>query len=166
MAEREVLVDKERLTYEGLFSMADLYSLIDEYFEEKGYDKREKKNIERVTPEGKNIEIWLEPWKKITDYAKSVISLRILVADLKEVEVEKEGVKIKVNQGNVQMVFDVFLETDYENLWESKPMFFFLRTLVDKYIYRDYTNRNKGEAVNDMRTLLYQIRSYLNLFRH
>ena len=66
MSEREILVDKRRMTYEGLFSVADLYSLIDEYFEEKGYDKHEKKNIERVTPNGKDIEIEVEPWKKIT----------------------------------------------------------------------------------------------------
>ena len=45
MAERETLIDNYRVIYEGLFSVKDLYSLIDEYFEEKGYDRREKKNI-------------------------------------------------------------------------------------------------------------------------
>ena len=90
MAEREVLVDKMRMTYEGLFSILDIYKLMDEWFEEKGYDKREAKNIESVFPEGKYVEIVVEPWKKLTEYAKSVIKVRMIFSDIKEVEVEKE----------------------------------------------------------------------------
>src|SRR3989338_6822438 len=127
MAERETLIDNYRVIYEGLFSVGDLYSLIDEYFEEKGYDKREKKNIERVSKEGKFIEIELEPWKKITDYAMSSIRVRMQMHDVKEVEVEKDGVKIKLNQGKVNIVISAYMTTDYENKWEAKPMFFFFR---------------------------------------
>ena len=48
MSEREVLVDKMRLTYEGIFSILEVYKIMDEWFEEKGYDKREVKNIESI----------------------------------------------------------------------------------------------------------------------
>ncbi|MBS3142014.1 hypothetical protein J4464_01365 [Candidatus Woesearchaeota archaeon] len=166
MSEREILVDKRRMTYEGLFSVADLYSLIDEYFEEKGYDKHEKKNIERVTPNGKDIEIEVEPWKKITDYAQSIIRVRILMTGIKEVEVEKDGVKIKLNQGKVQLIFDAIFETDYEHRWEAKPVFHFVRTIVDRYLYKTYTNQYKGEVMNDFNMLVYQIKAFLNLYRH
>ena len=165
MAERETLVDNYRLQYEGLFSVIDLYTMIDEYFEEKGYDKREKKNIERVTPEGKFIEIELEPYKKITDYAKSTIKVRLQMKDIKEVVVEKDGVKVKLNQGSIHLVFSCFLETDYEGKWETKPMFYFLRVLYDKFIYSSYTSQYKGEVVNDFNLLISQIRSFLNLYR-
>ena len=69
MAERETLIDNYRIQYEGLFSAVDLYTMIDEYFEERGYDKVEKKNIERVSKEGKFIEVEMQPFKRITDYA-------------------------------------------------------------------------------------------------
>jgi len=165
MSERDTVVNKFRLTYSGLFSVLDFYTMIDEYFEDKGYDKREKKNAERVTPEGKYIELHLEPWKKITDYAKSVIAVRIVMTDIKEVEVEKEGVKIKLNQGNIQMVFDAYLETDYEHRWEMKPMFFFLRTIFDKFVFKSYTVSFKNEIKADVDHLIVMIRSFLNLYR-
>ena len=39
MAEREVIVDKARLVYEGLFDVNELYKLLDKYLRDKGYDK-------------------------------------------------------------------------------------------------------------------------------
>jgi len=165
MAERETLVDNYRIQYEGLLSVVDLYTMIDEYFEEKGYDKREKKNIERVSPEGKFIEIELEPYKKITDYAKSSIKVRLQMKNIKEIEVERDGVKVRLNQGSVNIVFSCYLETDYEHKWETKPMFYFMRVLYDKFIYASYTSQYKGEVVNDFNQLISQIKSFLNLYR-
>ena len=165
MPEREVVVDKLRLTYEGLFSVAELYKMIDEWFRWKGYDKRENKNIEIVKPEGKFIEIELEPWKKVTDYAKNVIKIRIQMHDIKEVEVEKDHTKLKLNQGKVQFVFDAFLETDYEARWEGKPIFYFLRTIFDKYFYRPFTAGFERGVKEDLMHLHSQIKAFLNLYK-
>jgi len=166
MSEREVVVDKMRLTYEGLFDVTELYKLIDRFLKEKGYDKRERKNIERVTPEGKFIEIEIEPWKKITDYAMNIIKLRMIMTDVKEVEIEKDNVKMKLNQGKIQMVFDGYIETDYENRWESKPLFFFLRTLFDKYFFKPYTSGFQKNVIDDINHLHLEIKSFLNLYRY
>lgn len=165
MAERETLIDNYRIHYEGLFSVIDLYTLIDEYFEEKGYDKREKKNIERVTKSGKFIEIELEPWKKTTDYAQSSIRVRLQMKEVKEVEIEKDGVKVKLNKGDVSITMSAFLTTDYEHKWESKPMFFFLRTIFEKFVFGSYTAQYKAEIMNDFNLLTSQIKSFLNLYK-
>ena len=53
MAETRIVIDKLRIQYEGLFSVAELYQLIDNWLREKGYDKMERKNVEKVTPKGK-----------------------------------------------------------------------------------------------------------------
>ncbi len=165
MAEREVMLDKLRLTYEGLFSVAELYTMIDEWFREKGYDKRENKNIEVVDPDGKSIEIVIEPWKKVTDYAKNVIKIRIVMTHIKDVEVEKDGTKIKLNQGKVQFVFDAFLETDYESRWEGKPIFYFIRTVFDKYFYKPFTAGFQMGVKADTMDLHQRIKSFLNLYK-
>jgi hypothetical protein len=165
MSEREVIVDKVRLSYEGLFSVADFYKMIDEFFEEKNYDKRELKNIERVSPEGKYIEIELLPWKKVSDYAKNEIRVRMMMSNIKDVEVEKDGVKVKLNQGNLQIVFDAYLTTDYENRWESKPYFFFLRTIFDKYLYRPFQSGFQQGVKSDFVELRDRIKAFLNLYR-
>lgn len=166
MAERKIIVDKLRLTYEGLFSVSELFKLIDIYFREKGYDKRERLNHEKVTPEGKLIILEIQPWKKYTDYVKSEIKIRIVMSNIKEVEVEREGVKIKLNQGKVQIVFDGHLTTDYENRWESKPFFYFLRTIFDKYIYRIYTDKYEGHVIEDVNQIHDRIKGFLNLYRY
>jgi len=165
MPEREVVVDKLRLTYEGLFSVAELYNMIDEWFRWKGYDKRENKNIEIVKPEGKYIEIELEPWKKVTDYAKNVIKIKIQMFDIKEVEVEKDKTKLKLNQGRVHFVFDGYLETDYESRWEGKPIFYFIRTIFDKYFYRPFTAGFERGVKEDVMHLHSQVKAFLNLYK-
>ncbi|MAG08111.1 hypothetical protein CMO89_01455 [Candidatus Woesearchaeota archaeon] len=166
MAERTIVVDHMRLTYEGLFDVNELYKTIDEWLRSKGYDKKEVKNMEKTTAEGKYIELVLEPWKKITTYAKNVIRMRIIMSDIKEVEVEKEKAKIKLNQGKVQIVFDGFFETDYENRWETKPIYYFFRTIFNKYFYGFYTDAYKKNILGDVNHLHSIIKSFLNLYRY
>jgi len=165
LVEREIVVDKLRLAYEGLFSAKELYNLIDGWFFEKGYDKRENRNTEIVRPEGKYIEIELEPWKKVTDYARNVIKVRIIIEDLKEVVVEKDHHKVKLNHGKLKFVFDAYLDTDYENKWEGKPVFYFLRTIFDKYIYKPFTIGFETGVKDDLNQLHTQIKAFLNLYR-
>lgn len=166
MVEREIIVDRLRLVYEGLFSVPELYKLIDEWFRMKGYDKREKKNTEVVRPEGKYIEIEIEPWKKVTDYAKNVIKIRLIMSDITDVEVEKDNLKVKLNKGKVSLVFDAYLETDYEHRWEGSPLFYFIRTLFDKYFYKPFTAGFETGVKEDLMTLHNTIKSFLNLYRY
>jgi len=166
MPEREVVIDKLRLTYEGIFSMLELYKMIDEWFRWKGYDKRENKNIEIVKPEGKYIELEIEPWKKVTDYAKNIIKIKIQVTNLKEVEVEKDHTKMKMNHGRIQLVFDGYLETDYDSRWEGKPIFYFIRTVFDKYFYKPFTTGFQKGVKEDLMHLHGQIKAFLNLYKY
>ncbi|MCB9358451.1 hypothetical protein H6503_00825 [Candidatus Woesearchaeota archaeon] len=167
-AYRTYLVDKHRMNYEGLFVVQDLYKLIDEYYEEKGYDKREFKNAEIVRDDGvRFIEIIFEPWKKITDYAKSVVKLRMLMENVKDVEIEKDGVKVNAHHGQLSFVFDVYVDTDYEERWGgkwgNKAIYAFIRLLFDKYFFKRYTQQYFAEALDDYKLLQYQIKSYLNM---
>ncbi len=166
MAEREIVVDKQRLSYEGLFNVLDLYNLINEWLEEKGYDKREIQNFENVSPQGKYIELLMQPWKKITDYAKIEIRMRIIMSEVKEVDIEKDGARVRLNQGKVQMVFDAMLTTDYENRWEGKPVYFLTRELFNKYFYKPFHDWDIHVVKGDYNQLISLIKSYLNLYRY
>jgi len=165
MSEKKLVVDQLKLTYSGLFDFYGLYHMIDGFFYEEGYDRMEKKNYEQVLPSGKDIELDMRPWKKQTDYAKSIIQIRIIVTELKDVEIEKEGVKHKINQGNILIIINSFLDTDYENRWESSPLFYFLRTIMDKYIFRHYTDLTEKKLIEDTKHIHDLIKSYLNLYK-
>ena len=166
MSEKRLIIDQLRLNYSGIFNLGELFRMVDEWFYEKGYDRWEKKNEETVTETGKRIEIELRPWKKITDYAKNEIRLRMFVDNMTDIEADKDGKKTKMNKGDIQMIFDAFLETDYENRWESKPVYYFLRTIIDKYMFRVYTGKFTGNLAADTKDLHQRIKSFLNLYKY
>ena len=166
MSERRLIIDQLKLTYEGLFDLNGLYRTIDAWFYEKGYDKFEKKNYEQVLPSGKDIDIELEPWKKTSTYFRNTVRIRMRFTQVKDIEIEKQGVKIKVQQGKIMMIFDAFLDSDYENQWENKPMLFFIRTLFDKYVFRGYFKKYENWLINDVYQIHGRIQQFLNMYRY
>lgn len=164
--EKKLVVRDMVLKYDGLFSVKDLYKIIDDWLKENFYDKVEKENIEYVTPEGKYIEMRLEPFRIATDYVQYRIFMKIIMRNVKEVEVEIDKKKHKLNKGEVRIKFDAYLETDFTGRWEQKPVLFFIRTLIDKYIYRLYTERFENAVEKDVTGLHTAIKSFLNLYRY
>ena len=165
MAEKTTIVEKEAIRYDGLFSVKDLYKLIDDWVNEKGYMPVESFIEETVEKEGKVITVKLEPFKKLTDYAKAVIKIDIMISDCKEVEVKKEGKTQKLNKGNVLIEIKSLLETDYEHRWEMKPWLYVLRTIFEKYIYTPFLSGFKGAIREDTDHLKDQIKAFLNLYK-
>lgn len=166
MSELRLIVDHEKLNYEGFFNVTELYQLIDNFFREKGFDKREVRNEEHMRPEGKYIMIELMPWKKITDYVKHVIRVEIKMFGVTEVEVERDKHKLRLNKGRINIIFDGYLETDYEHRWEQRPMFFFLRTVFDKFVYKIYTQEAIGQLTATTYELRDIIKGFLNLYKY
>ncbi|MBU0979883.1 MAG: hypothetical protein KJ709_03690 [Nanoarchaeota archaeon] len=166
MVERRIIVDGMKLSYTGLFNAAELYKLVDYYFRERAYTKHELKNDEIVLPSGKQIALVKEPYRKITDYAKYVIRVTINMDEVKEVAVEKDGAKVKLNQGSVEMTFDGFLELDYEHRWEKKPLFYFLRAFFDQFVYKVHTERFEQGLQEEVGDLHAQVKGFLNLYRY
>ncbi len=166
MPEQRLIIDHLRLGYEGIFNITELYQLIDQFFKEKGFDKKELRNVEMVKPDGKYIEIELMPWKKITDYARHIIRVEMKLFNVKEVEIERDGRKVRMNTGRVNFVIDAYLQTDWESKWETRPLYFFIRTMVDKFIYKSYTNLYEGLLVETTNQLYSLLKSFLNLYRY
>jgi len=165
MSEQMPVVQKRVIKYSGLFSAQDLYRTINEWLKDKGYDRREIKNEEHVKQSGKFIDIDMMPFKKMSDYAKSVIRLQIIMRDLKEVEVDIDGHKVLLNQGEVEIIIDSYLETDYEGRWEQTPFYFFMRTVYDKFLYRNYTQHFENLVASDTADIEAVIKSFLNMYR-
>ena len=166
MSEKKLVVDQMKLNYEGIFDLNGMYRTIDAWFYEKGYDKYEKKNYEQVLPTGKDIEIELLQWKKTTTYFKNIQRIRMRFTNVKNVMVEKQGVKLKLQQGQIMMIFDVYLESDYEGRWEARPFLYFLRTVFDKYVFRQYAKKYERWAINDFHQLHGRIQQFLNTYRY
>ena len=166
MTERTLVVDQLKFNYQGLFSASELYKLIDGWFYEKGWDKNEFMNEELVTPAGRTMRIVLEPWKTITDYFKLIIQVKINIHDLKDVEIEKDNKKIKINQGEIHIIFNGYVLSDRQGMWSSKPIWWFLNIIFNKYFFKDNFGRAERWVLSDVDDLYQKVKSFLNVYKY
>ncbi|MCF7900879.1 hypothetical protein K9L67_01500 [Candidatus Woesearchaeota archaeon] len=165
MVEVKAIRFGDSFKYKGLINCKELYKIIDSWLKQNGYDKIEIWNFEEIYEDGKQITLKLQPYKKISDYAKIEIRLNMVLSKMKDVVVTKDKVKIKVQKGEGSFKFDVFLTTDYEGSWESKPLYYFLKTIAEKFLYRGLIDRYEDIAHKDADALKREIKSFLNMER-
>jgi len=166
MAERTLVVDHLKFSYEGLFNAGELYAITSSFFFEKNYDWHEKLNQEMITPSGKQIYIILDPWKNISDYYKLSTNIKIIMTDLKEVEVEHEGQMLKLTQGQLKITFDGYVVSDRKGKWSERPIYWFLSIIMEKYFYRNHLEKFETWIKSDIEDLMYKIKAYLNVYKN
>ena len=166
MGHLKMVVDHEKIEYSGPFNANDLFRMIDNFVFERGFDKRQDKDFEHSTPTGKFIEWQVSPWKKITDYIRYMIKVRVLCYDLLKTNVVANSKKTKVDSGRIIIVIDAFMEYDYDNYWDDKPFLFFLRTIYDYFVYKAYTERFEQRLVHDVNHLHHNIEKFFNMYSH
>ncbi len=166
MVERRIVADTLRLNYQGILVVDDFYKEVNSWLTQRGYDRFLKSSAERVKKDSRQIEIEMEPWKKINEYTKTVLHLRFLFTEIKDVVITKDRKRKKMNQAKVLIVIQGITETDWENKWESKPVVYFLRMLVDQFLYKIHTDKYYGLAAEDAGALYLMMKSYLNIQRY
>lgn len=165
MVEKRPVIEQESVSYEGIFNLKEVYKLFFDWMSDKGYVPVEKRVHESVAKGGKHVEVELEPYKKYTDYAKSVIRIHFTASGVTDVETTVDGHKRKMQKGKVHVRLDSWLETDYEHRWETQPVFYVLRTLFEKYVYTPFLSGFIKGVRDDTNHLKDQIKAYLNIER-
>ena len=166
MSEQKIIVDESAIEYEGLFDLKELYALVDDYLKQKNYDKVEKMNKEFVGPNGKEVYYILTPYMSISDFVRKILKIDFTAKDVKDVEVEIDGSKRRMQQGKIKILLSGILMTDYEGRWEQTAFYYFIRTMFNKYVYRQYTEDFEGQLKNDVTMLREQVGALLNLYRY
>lgn len=119
--EKDSLI-KSKVRHVGVFNFKDLYTVLYEWLVDESYDMNEKAYKETIGPGGgKDIEIEWDAVKKVSDYFKFNINVKWKVIGMTSVEVEIDGVKQKMNKGDLTLEIKTTLLKDYESRWESKP---------------------------------------------
>ena len=85
---------------------------------------------------------------------------------LKEVDVERNGKTVRLNQGEVAVFITGYLVSDYEQKWEKNAIYYLIRGLFDKYVWRVHTYRAESGLVDECNHLSSQIKAFLNLYRY
>lgn len=147
---QELEVLKEAVKHVGYFKYSELYAFCYNWLKDNGYDVKETEYTEKLSNDGKEVEIKWEAVKDVTDYFQNKIELKWHILRMQDAEVEIEGKKKKTNKGEVKLTFTISLVKDYEKRWEQNPFYKFLRGVYDKYIIRttidQYKDRLKDKA--------------------
>lgn len=166
MGHIKIIVDHDKIDYSGPFSLNDLFRTIENFIWERGFDKRQDKDFEQNTRNGKSVEWQVSSWKIISDYSRHIMKVRVLGYEILKTDVVNNGKKAKVDSGRVIIIIDGFIEYDVESRWQDHPILYFLSQLYDKFIFKAYTERFEQRLVHDINHLHSHIEKFLNLSRN
>ncbi|HLD00334.1 MAG TPA: hypothetical protein VJC39_01185 [Candidatus Nanoarchaeia archaeon] len=166
MPERTLIIDHLKFSYEGIFNPGELYNLIAGWFYDKGWDWYEKINQEEVTPQGRQITLILEPWKSSSDYYKLTVRIKMIMSDLKEVDVEHSGKNLRLSQGTVRLYIDGYIVSDRNGKWTKSPFYWFISYLIERVFNKSHFARMEDWIRSDVSDLYDKIKSYLNAFNY
>lgn len=156
----------EQLNYDGLFSMRELFGIIDKYFRTKLFDKKIIFDEEYHSEKGKYIHVKAEYYKKTDSYVRLQMRLWIYGNELVDVEKEVEGSKVRINHGKLNIIFDSFIQTEYFSLWpDDTAMGFLFRVLYEQYMMRSRIAYWEGVCRHIIHELRAEIAGYLNIHK-
>lgn len=167
MSERRIAVPERVLSYSGYFDGKELYKLIRSWVSDRGYDDWiEREHSEKHVKGKKQVEITYLPMMKISDYIQLQLGIDITYMNVQKTTVEYKGKKVKVDEGDVEIAFTGYIVSDYEDRWENKPNYFFIRTIMDKFVFRVYNAKYEQMLSEHIKELFNDIREYLNTTKH
>ncbi len=163
MAEFDKVVDLMVRQQQGLFDFKELYKFMYRWLTSQEYDVDETEYTEKVKPTGKELFVEWRCRRRISDYFRFQIRVLITVLGMTDVDVAKDGMRLKLNRGEIRLDVQGFLEKDYENRWESSPIAKFLRGVYDRYIIRSRVLEYDDKVRIETYDFAEQVKAYLAL---
>ena len=161
-----LVINNRELKYKGIFRADELFSIINRALETKGYEKREKKSEELVTAGGKKVHVELRPFKEKNDYTTLMIKIKITLDNITEKVEVIHDTKRKYQNGDVLVVFDAWVLTDWEHRWVQKPWAYFLKASFHKFVYRlPHWDQPSEEVGGDTAYVYAQIKALLSSYK-
>ena len=141
------------ISYEGDLDLKELYSLIKSWLEDRGFFIIEKEH--EGTKE--NFKSKWDATKKVDDYTKYVIKVTLKANHLKEISSKH------IYNGEFRVAFESFMEKDYEERFEKKPLLKLFRSLYSKFVEKSREEHHERE-LKELTTSFYnEIKAYFGL---
>jgi len=157
-------VFEQTLKHKGYFTYSELYTFCYNWFKDNGYSNlAEEEYVEKIAPNGKEIQITWVAKKKVSDYLRNIITAKWHVLGLADAEVEINGKKEKTNKGDLKIKVSAELERDYDSQWEKTPFLKSARGLYDKYIVKTTVDEYEDKLAAKGQGFVEEVKSYLNL---
>lgn len=155
---------KSKVRHVGMFDFKETYRILFELLIEKGYDVHEREYKEIMQAAGaKEVDINWDAKKSATGYFQFFITVRFHPVAMTSQEVEIDGVKQKMNKGDLTIEFSCSLVKDYKNAFVKKPFGKLLQKTYDMYIVRERTEQQEIRMIGEYEELLETVKSFLAL---
>jgi hypothetical protein len=152
-----------KVVHAGVFDFKTFYNYLYDWLVNYQYIVIEKKYSEKIKAEGKDVDIEWLCLRKISDYFRFRIKIKMRVIGMASAELVKDGMKLKRDKGEIEISIGSFLERDYENKWEMNAVNKFLRGLYDKYIIKTRVEDYEGALGGEVQEFIAQVKAFLVL---
>jgi len=156
------------IRYKGVFDYEGMYKMMHAWLINKRYLFHENKYKDKVaTPFGNEIEIAWTAEKKVTEFIKEIIKIEFHLWDHSEVEVIKDGRKVKMSKTRMEIKFFADMELDYMKKFNGESASPFVKELgkfyVEHVIYWDWRIRYANSLEYAVYDLHAKVKKYLNM---
>lgn len=159
MVHTERVVRDIELNYSGVFDLKEFLNLTKKVLGRYDYDLDEKLYETKTKDDLKNTTIKWQFDRRLDDYNKGVVKLKININNYSENYIE--GKKVVKGDLNVKLNGEVI--RDYEDKWKKLPTRKFFRALYDQYIGKERED-NITRSVKDMVELFRkEFKKYFNI---
>jgi hypothetical protein len=164
MPEKEAIFSS-KIKIQGIFNFEDFYRFCYDWLsDETDLIVAEDKYKEKLVPgDAKNIEIEWNCFRKITDYFKFEVKVTYRIIGMTNIEVQKDGVKIKMNKGSIELGVKGTLVRDYQGKFEKTGTQKFLRSIYEKWVIPSRLDQYEDKLIGDCDEFLNQGKAFLDL---
>ena len=159
MPERDYVGDTLEIGYRGVFDFDGLYKTLSRWFKQHGYDFRELDYKEYKEDGVQKLQVKWGGMKKMTDYAKYMIEVTLMLDGMTEVLVKNK----KRLSGGLSIKIAGYIEKDYEETWSRTKIVKFLREAYDQFIVGSKMREMRDELTKDMQMFRNEVKTFLNL---
>lgn len=160
MVEKDYVAKGVVIRWSGLFDLEEVYKKSKEWFDTRVMSFKEEKYIERVKPNGKQIEIKWKITKKEGNYIKKVIEIGILIIGLNKVEVEKDGIKMNLEKGDIEFQFSAYLIKNADDKFDDEG----LSKKIYEMIYRRRIEDYKIDFYDSVYGLIEEVKGLMEMY--
>ncbi|MCX6706571.1 MAG: hypothetical protein NT001_00300 [Candidatus Woesearchaeota archaeon] len=164
--EKELLVDRYGIDYEGVLDYQGFIKMIEEWCRKNDFYMEIDSKKEKVTAKGRNISIGYNLQRKFDNIHFTIIEMDFSVDDMTDSDTEIDGMMKALNKGKVDIIIHSYLMMSIKARWETKGYAYFIRGIIDKFIYKLDKPSFRGVVVTDTYKLIDEIKGYLNIYRH
>lgn len=142
----------------AVFDLKSFPKLLQEWSRENNYTINETDFTEKVKGDGREYVIKYELKRKVTPFIRAIIKLEVWGLRVNDIKAENKILQ----KGQLEIVFDTYMEMDWQERWESNPIYKFFRYLYIYYIKKQYFLDYAGKLWTDTYSLHAKLKTHLN----